>query len=289
MSSHMFVRASESYFPSLAFTAAKCVGDLEILYNLNFFSEASKDKCPRIIWKSSFIMCLLYIMCCIFLYNSRLKTTFKACIVTHTCGTLSSVPKWAVGILSRSTAHLLQDFVLVTHHPWACPDCGSSMINQEWENQGRCLGLGHRICWLRKHTEARSQEGTVVHFRQTDKSKRATRSSQSFQDRGQSQAVTQEPKMTWKSEFFFTEMRKHNKPLKDNLTDNLTPPVGCWLMDIITETSFSLILLRSFWISVLVTYVVLHSRFELLVLCVKYSSCLSYIWLNHKVFEARVK
>ena len=57
--------------------------DLDILCKLKFFLVPLPLKgSPRILWKSSYIMCLFCVRHCIFLYNLQLTAPFKDCILT---------------------------------------------------------------------------------------------------------------------------------------------------------------------------------------------------------------
>ena len=59
------------------------LGDLDISCKLKFFLVPLPLKgSPRILWKSSYIMCLFCVRHCIFLYNLQLTAPFKDCILT---------------------------------------------------------------------------------------------------------------------------------------------------------------------------------------------------------------
>ena len=59
------------------------LGDLNILCKLSFFLVPLPPiESPRILWKSSYIMCLFCVRHCIFLYNLQLIAPFKDCILT---------------------------------------------------------------------------------------------------------------------------------------------------------------------------------------------------------------
>lgn len=171
-------------------------------------------------------MCFLCVRHCIFIFNSQLRTTFKPRIIVNShLGTFWSVPNWESGdsekihckiciALPRCSADESLARTLL--------NCGNGVINQDQENQGRCWSRDAELVdsgstqklEIRKEQQfisgkpssAREQQELMVNPRQS-----------------QSQASTQEPKITQKSGVSLAEIRKH---MNLSEIENLSSPIG---------------------------------------------------------------